>query len=202
MTLIRVITRSIGVAAFVLAAVAARAQPAPLDAVTDMVIGSADAPITIIEYASMTCAHCARFHAETLPALTRDYLDTGKARLVFRDFPLDGLALVAAKLARCAGEERYFAFIDVLFRQQITWARAGDPIDALGRIVRLGGLGPERFTACIDDDDLSRGILEQRTLAQSQYDIRATPTFVIDGQVYSGALTAEQFDDILQPLLP
>lgn len=202
MTLIRVITRSIGVAAFVLAAAAARAQPAPLDAVTDMVIGSADAPITIIEYASMTCPHCARFHAETLPALTRDYLDTGKARLVFRDFPLDGLALVAAKLARCAGEERYFAFIDVLFRQQITWARAGDPIDALGRIVRLGGLGPERFTACIDDDDLSRGILEQRTLAQSQYDIRATPTFVIDGQVYSGALTAEQFDDILQPLLP
>ena len=202
MILIRVITRSIGVAAFVLAAAAARAQPAPLDAVTDMVIGSADAPITIIEYASMTCPPCARFHAETLPALTRDYLDTGKARLVFRDFPLDGLALVAAKLARCAGEERYFAFIDVLFRQQITWARAGDPIDALGRIVRLGGLGPERFTACIDDDDLSRGILEQRTLAQSQYDIRATPTFVIDGQVYSGALTAEQFDDILQPLLP
>ena len=202
MTLIRATARAIGVAAFVLAAAAVRAQPAPVDAATDMVIGNADAPITIIEFASMTCSHCARFHAETLPGLTRDYLDTGKARLVFRDFPLDGLALVAAKLARCAGEERYFAFIGVLFQQQSAWAGASDPIAALGRIARLGGLGAERFTACLDDEDLSRGILEQRASAQSQYEIRATPTFVVNGEVHSGALTAEQFDDILQPLLP
>ena len=179
----------------------ARGQPAPVDAATDMSIGGADAPITIIEFASMTCPHCAHFHAETLPALARDYLDTGKARLIFRDFPLDGLALAAAQVARCAGESRYFAFIDVLFREQQTWATATDPVAALGRIARLGGLSAERFTACLDDDELTRGILEQRAAALSEYDIQATPSFIINGEKLVGPLSADNLDAVLQPLL-
>ncbi len=201
MTPTRAIARAIGVTVFVLAAVVARAQPAPVDAATDMVIGDAAAPITIIEFASMTCPYCAHFHTEILPALTRDYLDTGKARLVFRDFPLDGLALAAAQLARCAGEPRYFAFIDVLFREQQTWATAADPVAALGRIARLGGLSAERFSACLDDEDLTRGILEQRELALSEYEIQSTPSFIINGEKHVGALSADNLDAVLQPLL-
>ena len=202
MTPIKAIVRAIGVAALVLVATLARGQPAPVDAATDMVIGDAGAPITIIEYASMTCPHCARFHVDTLSALARDYLDTGKARLVFRDFPLDGMALAAAQLARCAGAARYFAFIDVLFRQQSSWATASDPLAALGRIARLGGLGAERFNACLDDQDLTRGILEQRASAQREYEIQSTPSFIINGEKYVGGLSADNLDAVLQPLLP
>ena len=198
----RAIARAIGVAAaLVLAATLARGQPAPVDAATDMVLGHADAPITIIEYASLTCPHCASFHADTLPVLTRDYLDTGKARLVFRDFPLDRLALAAAQLARCAGEGRYFAFIDVLFREQLAWARSEDPVAALGRIARLGGLSAERFTTCLADNDLTTGIIEQRAAAASEFEIQSTPTFIINGEKHVGALSAANLDAVLQPLL-
>ena len=201
MTPTRAIAWAVAVAALVFAAALARGQPAAVDAATDMVIGDAAAPITIIEFASMTCPHCARFHSDTLPALTRDYLDTGKARLVFRDFPLDGLALAAAQLARCAGESRYFAFIEVLFREQQTWATATDPVAALGRIARLGGLSAERFSACLEDDELTRGILEQRSSALSEYDIQSTPSFIINGEKHVGALSADNLDAVLQPLL-
>ena len=201
MTPTRVIAKAIGVATLIMLATVARGQPAPVDAATDMAIGDAAAPITIIEYASMTCPHCASFHADTLPALTRDYLDTGKARLVFRDFPLDGLALAAAQLARCAGEARYFAFIDVLFREQQTWATAPDPVAALGRIARLGGLSAERFTACLDDSDLTRGIVERRAAAVDEYEIQSTPSFIINGEKHVGPLSTENLDSVLQPLL-
>ena len=111
----------------------------------DMVVGSDDAPVTIIEYASMTCPHCADFHLNTYGKLKEAYIDTGKVRLVFREFPLDGLALQASMLARCAGPKRFFAFIDVLFTQQAGWARASDPMSALARIGRLGGVGAKKF---------------------------------------------------------
>src|SRR6185312_15839778 len=112
------------------------ADQAPPPTPQDHVLGKADAPITITEYASLTCPHCAEFDRDTLPKIKKNWIDTGKAKLVYRDFPLDQLALRAAMLARCAPPDRYFAFINTLFQSQDTWARSSDPEQALERIGR------------------------------------------------------------------
>ena len=125
--------------------VGARADQTP-----DRVLGKADAPITIIEYASLTCPHCADFDKEVLPELKTKYIETGKAKLVYRDFPLDQWAMRAAMLARCAPADKYFSFIDVLFQNQITWATAKDPMAALEKIGKLGGVSSEQFNACME----------------------------------------------------
>ena len=139
------------------------AQAAPLvqlaDAATgprlengDMVIGAANAPVTIIEYASLTCPHCARFHTETLPKLKSEYVETGKVKYVFRDFPLDGLALRAAAIAHCAGPERYFTYLDVFFQQQGNWTRGNDPeqmLAQLKRLARTGGMSEAQIDDCL-----------------------------------------------------
>src|SRR6478735_6633041 len=104
-------------------------------------IGDATAPVTIIEYSSLTCPHCAAFHTQTLPELTKRYIDTGKVRLVLRDFPLDETALKASVIAHCAGPERVPEFVEVFFTRQQSWARAADPVQALTQLARLGGLG-------------------------------------------------------------
>ncbi len=163
----------------------------------DMVLGNPEASITIIEYASFTCPHCATFHADTLPQLKQAWLDSGKAKMIYRDFPLDELALRAAMLARCAGKARYFAFVNVLFAQQNQWARAKDPIGALGRIARLGGIGKGAFEACMADRALGDTVLQSRVDASQKYDISSTPTFIINGEKHPGALSFEQIDAIL-----
>ena len=167
----------------------------------DRVLGSADAPVTMIEYSSFTCPHCAAFHADVLPDLKREYIDTGFVRLVFRDFPLDGWALRAGMLARCAPESQYFPLIEVLFSSQQQWVRAEDPMEALGRIGRLAGIGQEDFEACMRDEDLANQIVELRLLGQDRYDVDATPTFVINGQTISGARSFESFAEILDGMI-
>jgi protein-disulfide isomerase len=150
----------------------------------DMVLGQANAPVTVIEYASMTCPHCAMFHSEELPKLKQEYIDTGKVRLVFREFPLDGLALEAAKLARCAGPDRYFAMLDALFRQQMVWARPADkaaPLAELQRTARAVGIGEDAFRACSADKELGDEILARRLEGDQKHQIRSTPGFVING---------------------
>lgn len=167
----------------------------------DMVVGSDDAPVTIIEYASMTCPHCADFHVNTYGKLKEAYIDTGKVRLVFREFPLDGLALQASMLARCAGPKRFFAFIDVLFTQQAGWARAADPMAALARIGRLGGIGAKKFEACLADRALGDSILKTRLDGGSEYDITGTPTFIVNGEKHKGSFSFPAFERVLEPLL-
>ena len=193
------------VAAIVLAA-AFGAAPASAQtegyAVGDMVIGNADAPVTIIEYASFTCPHCATFHANTLPELTKVWLDSGKAKLIFRDFPLDQWALRAAMLARCAGPQRYFAFVDVLFKQQRTWARAADPLDALSRIARLGGIGKSRFDACMADRSLGDSVLKSRIEGANTFEVSSTPTLIINGEKHAGVLSFEEMDALLKRASP
>jgi protein-disulfide isomerase len=164
----------------------------------DRVLGKADAPVTIIEYASLTCPHCAAFDAETLPQLKKEWIDTGKAKLVFRDFPLDGLALKGAKLARCAPPERFYGFIDVLFRQQDVWARAADPQAALGRIAKLGGMSDDQFQTCMKDDAVENQILAGRMAAEKDATVESTPTFFINGKKLVGALPYDSFDDALK----
>lgn len=185
------------------AAAAAPAQAQEADwAKGDMTLGSADAPVTIIEYASMTCPHCARFHAETMKAFKEKYVDTGKVRLIFREFPFDGLALRASMLARCAGPDRYFPMLDVLFQQQRQWSSAKDPVAALAQIGRLGGVSAEEFEACMKSEELQRAIVQNRLEGQQKHQIESTPTFVIDGEKHAGALSLAQLDEILAKKLP
>jgi protein-disulfide isomerase len=159
----------------------------------DRVLGKPDAPITIIEYASMTCPHCAAFDAETLPQVKKEWIDTGKAKLIFRDFPLDALALKGALLARCAPAERYYGFLDVLFRQQGVWTRAGDPQAALGRIAKLGGMSEDQFEACMKDDATQNKILAMRLTGANEYKVESTPTFFINGKKLEGSLPYDTF---------
>ena len=157
----------------------------------DRILGQPDAPVTIIEYASLTCPHCASFHKETLPQLKSEFIDTGKVKMVFRDFPLDKMALSAAGLARCMPAERYFPFLSVLFGAQTSWATAADPIAALARIAR-----------CTSADAHLDTVVAQRLEGEKRYQIRSTPSFVIGGKTYGGALTIDELREILKPLVP
>lgn len=174
---------------------AADAQP------LEQAMGSADAPVTMIEYASLTCPHCAAFHKETLPALKEKYIDTGKVRLIFRDFPLDRLALDAAKLAHCAGPDRYFTFLGAFFQNQERWATAEDPRAALRQLALLGGLSGEKADACLNDRALEDGILQSRLDAEKQHQIESTPSFLINGKLYAGNQGIDKFSAIIDALL-
>jgi protein-disulfide isomerase len=153
----------------------------------DRILGKADAPVTIIEYASLTCPHCAAFEKEILPKIKSEWIDTGKAKLVFRDFPLDGSALKAALVARCAPPERYYGFIGILFAQQGSWGLAQDPIPGITRIAKLGGMSEDQVQACLKDDALQNKILAVRLAAEQQYQVESTPTFFINGKKVVGA---------------
>jgi len=163
----------------------------------DHVLGKQDAPVTIIEYASLTCPHCADFDHETLPKIKKDWIETGKAKYAFRNFPFDQAALRAAMLAECAGPEKYFNFIDALFGSQLTWARASDPSAALTRMAKLGGLGDERVQACFKDEALANRIVAVRMTAEKDLEVNSTPTFFINGKKLVGAQPYEAFEEAL-----
>ncbi len=167
----------------------------------DHVLGSPDAPVTIIEYASLTCPHCAHFHEQTLPQIKTDYIDTGKVRLVFRDFPLDAVALRAAALAECVPKERYFGILSILFESQGNWATASDPLAALAVIGKTAGLSDADITRCTTDEAHLDTIVEERMTGDQRYSIRSTPSFIIGGKTYSGMLTTEQMRELLDPLV-
>jgi protein-disulfide isomerase len=164
----------------------------------DHVLGNKDAKVTVIEYASLTCPHCAALNNDVLPRIKKEYVETGKVRYVYRDFPLDQIALAASMLARCAGPERYFGFIDVLFSSQSSWAHSGDPMRGLEQVARVGGLTPEKFEACRNDEELKTKVLQQRIDADKSFKISATPTLIINGDKYSRGLTYEEFKAVLE----
>jgi len=169
----------------------------PLD---DIPLGSANAPVTIIEYASMTCPHCAAFENQVFPKLKEKYIDTGKVRYIMREYPLDRLAAAAFMLARCAGPEKYNPLIETLFQQQQKWA-IRDPIPPLLSIAKQAGFTEKSFNECINDNALLKKIQDVRDRASSKFKVDATPTFFINGQRYSGEISIEEIDKILQPLL-
>ena len=166
----------------------------------DRVLGKADAPITIIEYASLTCPHCAHFEVDVLPKLKAKWIDTGKAKLVLRDFPLDEPALRAAMVARCAPPERFYPLVDTFFAQQEQWATTRDYRAALEKLAKLGGISNKEFAACISDKKLEDQVTQSRLTASQELDVQATPRFFINGEKFDGALTVEAFDKILSEL--
>jgi protein-disulfide isomerase len=163
------------------------------DAMKPMVVGKADAPVTIFEFASLGCPHCAHFHETTYPELKKNYIDTGKVKLVFTDFPLGGPALAASMIARCAGPSRYFGFIELFFRAQEQWSRADPPIDALKKVARFGGLTPADVDACIKQQPLIDFIQGTARKASKDHEINSTPSFLVNGTKVSGALPYAEF---------
>lgn len=167
----------------------------------DMVLGSADAPVTVIEYASMTCSHCADFHRFAFKRLKENYVDTGKIRLVFREFPLDQYALEASVFARCAGDDRFFDVVDMLFEKQLEWVTASN-IGGKLRSYALGeGLGEDEYEACQENEVLLKRLAARRIEGRETYGVSATPSLVINGKLYEGsrryAHLAAFIDDLL-----
>lgn len=170
----------------------------------DFIIGAANAQVVIIEYASLTCPHCARFHAEVLPKLKAEYVDTGLVKFIYRDFPLDRVALQAAQVARCLPAERYYSFLDVLFRQQEQWAAGKDPAEMIERVKQLGqlaGMPRDQSAACVADQAMQLKIVGAAQTGEKDYQIRATPTVVINGKRHAGANSFEDLDKVLRPLV-
>jgi protein-disulfide isomerase len=159
--------------------------------------GKPDAPVTMIEYASMTCPHCADFDVNVYPWLKANYIDTGKVRYIMREFPLDPLAAAAFMLARCAGDDKYFGMVDTLFHRQRDWM-VRQPLQPLLQIAKQEGLTQASFDACLDNKDLLKGIDTVRQRAATKLGVDATPTFFINGKRYVGELTTEQLDAALK----
>ena len=178
------------------------AQPAPDG---DMAIGSANAPVTIIEYASMTCPHCARFSETTFPELKKRYIDTGKVRFIFREFPLDKLAAAGFMLARCAskdgGGERYMAVVETLFAKQSEWVVPDNPVPPLKNIARQFGFTEESFNDCLRNQKIMNGIEAVRDRAAAKLGVNSTPTFFVNGKKVAGDVTIETLAKEIDPYL-
>ncbi len=169
-------------------------------ALPEKALGKDDAPVTIVEYASMTCPHCAHFHEQTLPELKTKYIDTGKVRLILREFPFDPRAEAGFMLARCSNDN-YFAMVDVLFKQQQGWAAAQDAKSALLQIAKLAGFSQESFEACLTDQKLLDEVRAVRERGAKDFGVDSTPTFFINGGRYPGALSIAELSAIIDPLL-
>jgi protein-disulfide isomerase len=171
----------------------------------DRVLGKPDAPITIIEYGSLTCPHCAEFDQKTFPTLKSSWIDTGKAKLVFRVFPLNNVDVGAAVVASCVPPERYYDFIDAVYKSQDTWSRAANPVQAVATIARLGGgLSDDKIKSCLADQALQKSIVDQAYATSKSYGVESTPTFFINGAKMdpNGAQPFEVFDKALTAAQP
>ena len=169
--------------------------PGPLE---DIVMGKPDAPVTIVEYASMTCPHCAQFHTAVLPQLKAKYIDNGEVRLILREFPLDGIAVAAFMLARCAGPDRYYPIVAALFETQGTWAVPGtEGKDKLLLIARQAGFSKEKFDQCLADKNLFNKIVAVRQQANEKFHVDSTPSFFVNGKRMKGDHQLKDFDAAL-----
>jgi protein-disulfide isomerase len=173
------------------------AQAGPLG---DQVMGAENAPITVIEYASMTCPHCAQFQEKTFPKLKERYIDTGKVRFIFREFPLDPLAAGAFMLARCADKDKYFAIIDLLFGTQRQWV-VPNPLQPLLNVAKQAGYTEETFNTCLKNQQVLDGIQSVRDRAAKVLNVESTPTFFVNGKRVVGDVSIEDLEKEFKPYL-
>ena len=165
---------------------------------TDHVLGERNAPISIIEYASLTCPHCAHFHETAFPGLKENYIDTGKASFVFRHFPLDRYAFQASILTECGGDSKFFALVDIIFRRQAEWTRTDNPTEALMTIAKQAGIGEQKFNDCLADEKLGEAILQERLTGSNDYGVDSTPTLFIQGEKYDQDRSFDVLDAYLK----
>ena len=176
----------------------------------DMALGPADAPVTIVEYASMTCPHCAQFQKDIIPKLNKDYVDTGKVKVVFREYPLDGAARMASAVARCLSGDQYFSFIDLLFKNQMNWIKdfdnnnqltREDILQGLTEQGRFAGLSREKVQSCAEDTKNLALVDANWMEGQTKYNVNSTPTFIINGTSHAGEIPYDELQKILDPLV-
>ena len=173
---------------------------APAGPLGDQVMGAENAPVTIIEYASMTCPHCAQFQARTFPKLKERYIDTGKVRFIFREFPLDPLAAGAFMLARCADKDKFFPIIDLLFSTQRDWV-VPNPLQPLLNVAKQAGYTEETFNACLKNQQVLDGIQNVRDRAAKVLNVESTPTFFVNGKRVLGDVSIEDLEKEMKPYL-
>ncbi len=167
----------------------------------DESMGKEDAPVTLIEYASLTCSHCAHFHGQTFPEIKKKYIDTGKVRFIFREFPFDPRAAAGFMLARCAPGDAYFPMLDLLFDQQAAWAFGDDPVKVLFDLSKQVGFTQKSFNACLTNQKVLDGVNWVRDRAAKEFGVNSTPTFFVNGTKVLGALNVEEMEKILDEKL-
>ncbi len=165
-------------------------------------IGSLDAPVVIVEYASLTCPHCGAFHNDTLPELTKNYVETGKAQILFRPFPFDGLATAGAMLVQCVAPQQRYAFLNLLFARQNYWLRSQEPLQDMQALARQAGLSEADVLVCLKDEAVLTGIREMQQAAHKELGVNSTPTFFVNGQRVEGNQPADAFAKVIDSYLP
>ncbi len=179
----------------------------PVERDDDMALGNPKAPVVMVEYASLTCPHCAEFHENIFPELKAKYIDTGKLRFIFRQLPTPPIpyAVGAEAVARCAGPDKYFDLLDALYQKQAYWVRASNPRNALMEIAATAGINQDAFDMCVSDESNIKRIQEVSKLASDEFGITGTPSFVINGErrphVTSRPYVLEDFTVIIDPML-
>ena len=164
-------------------------------------LGNQNAKVTVIEYASLTCPHCAAFHTGPWPAIKKEYIDTGKIKFIFRDFPLDRVALAASMIARCAPAERYFGIISLMFETQDAWRGAANPQAALESIGRLAGMTAETLQTCIQNRAVFDAVMKQRNEGDQKFKIVSTPTILVNDQKIDGSVDIEKVREVVDQAL-
>jgi protein-disulfide isomerase len=169
----------------------------------DFVVGDKNAPVTIIEYASLSCSHCADFHNNTLEDLIKEYVDTGKARIVFRDFPFNYPALLGSMVLRCIPEDVRYDYMNALFQLQPKWVvrENAKSTQELYKIMQSGGMTKEEFETCTNNVELENTILQALIAAQNEFNIQSTPSFLINGNLVEGNKSIKEFRQIIDKIL-
>jgi len=171
-------------------------------ALPENAMGSEDAPVTVVEYSSLTCPHCANFHQQTVPSLKEKYVKTGKVRYIIREFPLDRVALAAAAVARCAGPEKFFPLMNALYKNQDTWARgAGNPAERLFKMAQQAGFTKETFNACLRNKEVVDHIEATRKRGNEEFGVSSTPTIFVNGKKVEGGNSLADLEKAMEPYL-
>jgi protein-disulfide isomerase len=172
--------------------------PNPLGEIT---LGDKNAPVTIVEYSSLTCPHCGAFHRDTLPTLKEKYIDKGLVRIHFRPFPFDPYATAGAMLAHCVAPKAQVTFLDILFKRQQQWLQSEQPMDVLQGFAKQGGLSETDFIICLKDQNRLDAIRQIQSTAAEELGVRSTPTFFINGKKLEGNVPLSEFEKLLKPAL-